>query len=785
MTVRFPKLDDNDNQIKDENNNPVYFGTTTKTKNLTLWVVGVDSVKYKRSTDTTWQTPSGTIYVPKGQTIQFETYKTPTNAPCWPENYPIWEDSATGTNTTASVDFNTISTSTSDTKKVTAKCGTSKKSVDVITYDFDSLTVKETAYTNNYITKPGSTESTLYVCHKPNNNTKITLSTNMSPNITSTSEMNYVLWSVEGNDANPSNGNFNGNSSEVTLIPSADLQHTFTVKAGLDINRNSTLEAGEVRETITVIVMSIKSFSITGQNQDGNFSSAYLPSDSEVCFSTDWGGSVKIKLGAVFYPNTPEVYSRACWTLNGDSTNKANGTYSNQPIEVTLSPLGNHEYTFKAGLDANYDGYLQTSEATHTIKIKILSVKVTPENAGGAVGTTPLTECMEGREITYTANIPSWTSFSENVKYKFCFKKANGTEDWNQIKYINANSVETTNVFSDYVSNSPSADANHHYFDTPVYVEATYKGVTATSNVKNIRVYRLYIMQFGDHAQSKHLKVCVGSNIEYEATASSDCQSWYWEMPDGVFNAWNISSNKKSGTDIKIPYSDLARASNSWFGDAYGSVYVQCYDGENTKYTFTGSKWIKVFFPPDVNVDGSTPTNDKPPCWFVFWKNGGVIENIGSFNFSQEELNGKYQNGQLYIGKTCLNKRTAIQLTRKVRSGYTSSTVTVTGNDEYIDAVAGTISHELYHQFTYTHTGTDDDGDMVTNSRENTPEKTHFPKTFIDDYDSYDLSSNIPGYSAYTRGDQEFRCRLENIHGKQSIDKSKDWAADNRNPLWK
>jgi hypothetical protein len=111
------------------------------------------------------------------------------------------------------------------------------------------------------------------------------------------------------------------------LNPSAELQHTFTVKAGLDINRNGTFETDEIRTTAAVIVMSIKSFSVVGQNQDGSFSAGNFPSDTEVYFSSDWGDSVNIKLGAIFYPNTPEVFSRACWTLTGDRTNKSSGTY--------------------------------------------------------------------------------------------------------------------------------------------------------------------------------------------------------------------------------------------------------------------------------------------------------------------------------------------------------------------------------------------------------------------------------------------------------------------------
>jgi hypothetical protein len=610
MSVRFPKLNNNDVHIRDANNNLLYYDAVTKTENLTLWVVGVDSIKYKRSSDTTWQTPSGTIYVSKGQTIQFEAIKTPTNAPCFPDNYPTWKDSASGTSSTTSVTFNTTSTSTSDTKKVTAKCGTSEKSVDVVTYDFGTLTVKETAYTNNYITKPGSTESTLYVCKQSNGNTKITLSTTMTPDITSTSEMSYVSWSVEGNYVTTLDGDFNGNNSEVALNTSDDLindttfdisddlykqYRTFKVKAGLDTNRNGTLDSNELRSIATVIVIELDTISISGQHQDGSMNSATNPSTTEVYFSSDWGGNVTVKLSAKCLPGTSETYNRTCWTLFGDRTNKSSGTYSNQPIEITLSPIGNHEYTLKAGLDVNCDGNLQISETTHKIIVRILSAKVTPENAGGAVGAVPLTECMEGRKITYTVNIPSWTSISENVKYEFHIKKADGT-DWTETKYDNL-TAEIEDVKSDYVANSSLASPNHHYFDTEFYVKATYKGITAKSVVKSMRVYRLYIMQFGDHAQSKHLKVCVGDDIKYEAVASSDCQNWYWKMPDGTVNGWYLkSSNNKSGTDIKIPYSDLARASNSWFGDAYGTVYVQCYDGDNNKYKFIGSQWIKVFF---------------------------------------------------------------------------------------------------------------------------------------------------------------------------------------------
>ncbi|MDR2641974.1 MAG: hypothetical protein LBC74_04195, partial [Planctomycetaceae bacterium] len=176
----------------------------------------------------------------------------------------------------------------------------------------------------------------------------------------------------------------------------------------------------------------------------------------------------------------------------------------------------------------------------------------------------------------------------------------------------------------------------------------TYKGVSVTSYPLRIDVYKFGINKFKDHAEQKDWKVCVGRNIEYEANASSDCHGWSWEMPDGVLNAWNISSNTKSGTNMKIPYSDLARASNSWFGDTYGNVRVKCYDSDgnyltNNSYSFESankSKKVKVFFPPNVNVDGNTTfTASKPPCWFKFWRqqdSNGVyaVDELKDFTFN-------------------------------------------------------------------------------------------------------------------------------------------------------
>jgi hypothetical protein len=266
-------------------------------------------------------------------------------------------------------------------------------------------------------------------------------------------------------------------------------------------------------------------------------------------------------------------------------------------------------------------------------------------------------------------------------------------------------------------------------------------------------------------------------------------------MPDGMFNAWNISSNKKNGTDIKIPYSDLARASNSWFGDTYGSVKVTCNDGDNNTKTFKGSKWIKVFFPPDVNVDGTTPTNNKPPCWFVFWKNGNVIDGISDFMFDARDSNiaayYSLRSDKLYLCRGAFDyKRQQFNLSYPSGSG----SFVVGSNEEYIEGVAALIPHEKYHKYcktTWSIPGSaairakHADTDALPDAEENKPSKIYFKTSSPNNPDTFSISSLSLNFGTYRRyGDQEVRCRLEEIHNKPTIDKDKDWAADSRNPKW-
>ena len=213
----------------------------------------------------------------------------------------------------------------------------------------------------------------------------------------------------------------------------------------------------------------------------------------------------------------------------------------------------------------------------YSITVAVANVVLTVENAGGAAGAVPLTECMAGRHVTFTAttsdNIPC--GWFNSIQFTFHYQHADGTL-WTDTEWSTSHVADSTAV-ADQV---PAGTADHK-FTTPIYAVASKNGMSCTSNTLNIDVHELWIKTFQDAGTGRAWRVCIASNISYEAYASSDCTSWSWQMPDGIFScAWNpTGGNTKSGTSMQIPNSDKARASNSWFGTAYGTVYVYCVDG--------------------------------------------------------------------------------------------------------------------------------------------------------------------------------------------------------------
>ena len=116
------------------NDNAIYANDTpNRTHSHTLWTVGVASIS-----------PAGPLTVGKGATVEFTATRTNSSttpsSPGWPSGKPVWggTSGASGSGETISVTFNTVSSTTSDYKTVTATCGNTV-TVNVVVCEIDKL----------------------------------------------------------------------------------------------------------------------------------------------------------------------------------------------------------------------------------------------------------------------------------------------------------------------------------------------------------------------------------------------------------------------------------------------------------------------------------------------------------------------------------------------------------------------------------------------------------------------------------------------------------------------
>jgi len=76
------------------------------------------------------------LHVRKGTTITFKA--VPTSGTSWPSGKPVWGGEASGTGSTTAVTFNTLSSTLSDYKSVTAECGNTL-TANIVVYDFEGV----------------------------------------------------------------------------------------------------------------------------------------------------------------------------------------------------------------------------------------------------------------------------------------------------------------------------------------------------------------------------------------------------------------------------------------------------------------------------------------------------------------------------------------------------------------------------------------------------------------------------------------------------------------------
>lgn len=189
------------------------------------------------------------------------------------------------------------------------------------------------------------------------------------------------------------------------------------------------------------------------------------------------------------------------------------------------------------------------------------------------------------------------------------------------------------------------------------------------------------------------------------------------------------------------------------------------------------SKKTKVFFPTDnVNVDGNSGTTAKPPCWFVFWKQGGAVANMSDVEYKPTIQYGQWDGSQLWLGPLACGTNSGPETLYDMNN----NSFTMTGQGKHIQCVAESIAHERYHKYCTDNYsgGTHSDVDGLPDGEENTPSQSYFKQSDPANYNTFSYS-----YSG-TYQDQEVRCRLVEIYDCGSYDPSKDWSADTENSQW-
>jgi hypothetical protein len=391
-----------------------------------------------------------------------------------------------------------------------------------------------------------------------------------------------------------------------------------------------------------------------------------------------------------------------------------------------------------------------------------------------------LTECMEGRVITFTAtaNGPCWTGRKD---FTFHFQRADGSR-WTATEWTFGTSVDHDAV-ADQV---PDGNANH-FFNTPIFVRCEDAiGNMARSSTLMIRVYELWIKNFADAATGKKWKVCIGDSIAYDAIASSDCTNFNWDMEDGVPDAWNpTGGNAKTGSGMVIPNSDKARASNSWFGDAYGTVTVSCEDGEGNSHVFYSTSMnpgrkASVFFDPDTNVDGGAPSTAKPPAWFVFYKQADIVDGMAATSYDQNNDFGAANGTSVTLGPLAVTTNSGPETLHDM----SGTAFTMTGSGKHLKCLAETLAHENYHNYIRKNFagGTQSDTDRINDAEELSPHRSYFPRSDPANADTFGYHYPANAHGDYS--DNEVRCRIVELHGLPAIRYARDWAKDVENPKW-
>jgi hypothetical protein len=147
-----------------------------------VWTIRPEVQKIQYQSGSSLVDITGTLYVLKGTTVTFKAIPKPSTI-AWPAGRPVWGGSsgAVGSGPTKNVAFNTVSSSTSDYKTVTASSGNTV-TVNVIVYDLAGVLTPTIELTGRSYVRFGIEE-------------EVGLSFTATPNVTAT-QIGGLRWSI-------------------------------------------------------------------------------------------------------------------------------------------------------------------------------------------------------------------------------------------------------------------------------------------------------------------------------------------------------------------------------------------------------------------------------------------------------------------------------------------------------------------------------------------------------------------------------------------------------------
>jgi len=207
--------------------------------------------------------------------------------------------------------------------------------------------------------------------------------------------------------------------------------------------------------------------------------------------------------------------------------------------------------------------------------------------------------------------------------------------------------------------------------------------------------------------------------------------------------------------------------------DDFGKKKVQLLvDGKPTD-----AAAVKVFFQKSATNHPGGQSGD--PNWFYYWKEGDVC-GIGANDVfdgkAQPNCLGYTVTGKDYIVRLCA--RAALQNQGPVTYSGASAwgSAVVCGQGKGIKCVAEILQHErhhlaLYDAFYAQNQPADPDRDFVSTNDEGSTDRI---QSDPNDPDTFNIKLSIPDYATY--GDDEIRCRKEELKHIIQYHAEKDWA---------